>query len=81
MTRKYVEDYTTCKKSSKCSINVTYLKMNSELSHGMHTQKNLNKSEGKKHILETGHPRALKLEKFLFFSRLFNCKIVFIDQF
>ena len=30
-------------------------------------KKNLDKSEKKNHILETDHPRAFKLEKFLFF--------------
>ena len=38
---------------------VRYLKVNSQLSCGMHT-KNLDKSEKKNHILETDHPRALK---------------------
>ena len=34
-------------------------------------KKNLNKSEKNNHILETDHPRALKLEKFLFFLGFF----------
>ena len=43
------------------------LKMNSQLSRGMHTKKLKQKSEKKNNILETDHPRALKLQKFLFF--------------
>ena len=49
--------------------------MNSKLSRGMHTKKNLNKSEKQNHILETDHPRALKLEKFLFFPGFLIVKL------
>ena len=41
---------------------LTVLKINSELSRGMHTKKNLNKSG------ETDHPRSLKSDTFLFFE-------------
>ena len=38
-------------------------------------KKNFNKSEKKNHILETDHPRALKLEKFLFFPGFLIVKL------
>ena len=44
-------------------------------------KKKLRQTREKNHVLEMDHHRALKFENFLGFFMLFNCKIVFINQF